>query len=193
MKCLSESRSSSSSSPRSTTSRGDLLRYSTRDQAEQVLEALVSMMRIPSLHSKLAGTLPMPRICLLLLGGHPSAHTACQVLGMLGLSLKASLTSGKNFESASGWGILKTVLPRVWDRSVHDAALDILPGRPEDRSSDDSGSPQMLAVFLFALYQGLSTGNNNTEPDEGGPPVHCFDIPFHSSCSSLKRCDHMDS
>jgi hypothetical protein len=88
-----ESRSSSSSSPRSTTSRGDLLRYSTRDQAEQVLEALVSMMRIPSLHSKLAGTLPMPRICLLLLGGHPSAHTACQVLGMLGLSLKASLTS----------------------------------------------------------------------------------------------------
>jgi hypothetical protein len=187
-----ESRSSSSSSPRSTTSRGDLLRYSTRDQAEQVLEALVSMMRIPSLHSKLAGTLPMPRICLLLLGGHPSAHTACQVLGMLGLSLKASLTSGKNFESASGWGILKTVLPRVWDRSVHDAALDILPGRPEDRSSDDSGSPQMLAVFLFALYQGLSTGNNNTEPDEAPSKDAIIWIlddltKLHESSSSFRR------
>ncbi|KAG1855169.1 hypothetical protein DFJ58DRAFT_716258 [Suillus subalutaceus] len=119
----------------------------TLAEAEQVLEALVSMMRIPSLHSKLAGTLPMPRICLLLLGSQPSAHTACQVLGMLGLSLKASLSSGKNFDSAGGWGILKTVLPRVWDRSVHDAALDILPGRPGDRSSDDSGSPQMLSDF----------------------------------------------
>ncbi|KAG1874893.1 beach-domain-containing protein [Suillus subluteus] len=151
-----ESRSSSSSSPRSTTSRGDLLRYSTRDKAEQVLEALVSMMRIPSLHSKLAGTLPMPRICLLLLGSQPSAHTACQPHCHLA---KTSTRPG-------GWGILKTVLPRVWDRSVHDAALDILPGRPGDRSSDDSGSPQMLSVFLFALYQGLSIGNNNAEPDE---------------------------
>jgi hypothetical protein len=71
------------------------------------------MMRIPSLHSKLVGTLPMPRICLLLLGSHPSTHTACQVLGMLGLSLKASLSSGKDFELANGWGLLKTVLPGV--------------------------------------------------------------------------------
>ncbi|KAG2357108.1 hypothetical protein BDR07DRAFT_1421270 [Suillus spraguei] len=161
-----ESRSLSSSSPRSTTSRGNLLRSSTKDKAEQVLEALVSMMRIPSLHSKLGSALPMPRICLLLLGSHPSSHTACQVLAMLGLNLKASLLSGKNFELASGWSILKTVLPRVWDRSVHDAALDILPGRPGDRSNDDSGSPQMLSVFLFALYQGLSIRNDSAEPDE---------------------------
>ncbi|KAG2346496.1 beach-domain-containing protein [Suillus weaverae] len=187
-----ESRSSSSSSPRSTTSRGDLQRSSTRDKAEQVLEALVSMMRIPSLHSKLAGTLPMPRICLLLLGSHPSAHTACQVLGMLGLSLKASLSSGKDFESASGWSILKTVLPRVWDRSVHDAALDILPGRAGDRSGDDSGSPQMLSVFLFALYQGLSIGNNNAEPGEAPSKDAIIWIlddltKLHDSSSSFRR------
>ncbi|KIK43894.1 hypothetical protein CY34DRAFT_788831 [Suillus luteus UH-Slu-Lm8-n1] len=187
-----ESRSSSSSSPRSTTSRGDLLRSSTRDKAEQVLEALVSMMRIPSLHSKLAGTLPMPRICLLLLGSHPSARTACQVLGMLGLSLKASLSSGKDLELANGWGILKTVLPGVWDRSVHDAALDILPGRPGDRSSDDSGSPQMLSVFLFVLYQGLSIGDNLTQLDEAPSKDAIIWIlddltKLHESSSSFRR------
>ncbi|KAG1745693.1 hypothetical protein EDB19DRAFT_1927133 [Suillus lakei] len=187
-----ESRSSSSSSPRSSTSHRDLLRSSTKDKAEQVLEALVSMMRIPSLHSKLAGTLPMPRICLLLLGSHPSTHTACQVLSMLGLNLHASLSSGKNFESASGWGILKTVLPRIWDRSVHDAALDILPGRPGDGSSNASGSPQMLSVFLFALYQGLSAGNNNAEPGEAPSKDAIIWIlddltKLHESSSSFRR------
>lgn len=187
-----ESQSSSSSSPRSTASRGGLLRSNTRDKAEQVLEALVSMMRIPSLHSKLAGTLPMPRICLLLLGSHPSTRTACQVLGMLGLSLKASLSSGKDFELANGWGLLKTVLPGVWDRSVHDAALDILPGRPGDRSSDDSGSPQMLSVFLFALYQGLSIGDNITELDEAPSKDAIIWIlddltKLHESSSSFRR------
>lgn len=187
-----ESRSSSSSSPRSTTSRRDLLQSSTRDKAEQVLEGLVSMMRIPSLYSKLAGTLPMPRICLLLLGDHPSVHTACQVLGMLGLSLKASVSSGKNFELASGWGVLKTVLPPVWDRSVHDAALDILPGRSGDRFSDDSGSPQMVSVFLFALYQGLSIENNNAEPDEAPSKDAIIWIlddltKLHESSSSFRR------
>ncbi|KAG1810733.1 hypothetical protein EV424DRAFT_1422048 [Suillus variegatus] len=168
------------------------LQSSTRDKAEQVLEGLVSMMRIPSLYSKLAGTLPMPRICLLLLGDHPSVHTACQVLGMLGLSLKASVSSGKNFELASGWGILKTVLPPVWDRSVHDAALDILPGRSGDRFSDDSGSPQMVSVFLFALYQGLSIENNNAEPDEAPSKDAIIWIlddltTLHESSSSFRR------
>ncbi|KAG1732883.1 uncharacterized protein EDB91DRAFT_1150772 [Suillus paluster] len=151
-----EDRSSSASSPRSSTSRGDLLRSSARDKTEQVLEALVSMMRLPSLHSKLAATLPMPRICLLLLGTHPSAHTACQALAMLGISLKTSLSSGKTFELASGWSILKTVLPRVWDRSVHDAALDLLPGRPGGRSSDDSGSPQMLSDAIVWILDDLA-------------------------------------
>ncbi|KAG2136966.1 uncharacterized protein EDB93DRAFT_1253823 [Suillus bovinus] len=189
---LSEESRSSSSSPRSTTSRGDLLRSSTRDKAEQVLEALVSMMRIPSLRSRLSSTLPMPRICLLLLGSHPSAHTACQVISILGLILKASMSSSKNFELASGWSILKTVLPRVWDRSVHDAALDILPGRNGDRSSDDSGSLQMLSVFLFALYQGLSVGNNNAEPDEAPSKEAIIWIlddltKLHESSSSFRR------
>ncbi|KAG1898251.1 uncharacterized protein F5891DRAFT_1238965 [Suillus fuscotomentosus] len=133
-----ESRSSSSSSPRSTTSRRDLLQSSTRDKAEQVLEGLVSMMRIPSLYSKLAGTLPMPRICLL---------------------LKASVSSGKNFELASGWGVLKTVLPPVWDRSVHDAALDILPGRSGDRFSDDSGSPQMDCRLRTIMLNPMKVGH----------------------------------
>ncbi|KAG0697567.1 hypothetical protein DFH29DRAFT_1003625 [Suillus ampliporus] len=187
-----EPRSSSSSSPRSSTSRGDLLRSSARDKTEQVLEALVSMMRIPSLHSKLAATLPMPRICLLLLGTHPSAHTACQVLGMLGFSLKASLSSGKNFELASGWAILKTVLPRVWDRSVHDAALDLLPGRPGSRSDNDSGFPQMLSVFLFALYQGLLAGNDSAEPGEAPSKDAIIWIlddlaKLHESSSSFRR------
>ncbi|KAG2135261.1 hypothetical protein DEU56DRAFT_888131 [Suillus clintonianus] len=187
-----ESRSSYSSSPRSSMSRGDLLRSSTRDKADQVLEALVSMMRIPSLHSKLADTLPMHRICLLLLGSHPSSHTACQVLGMLGLRLKASSSSGKNFELASGWDILKTVLPPVWDRNVHDAALDILPGRPGGNSSNDSGSPQMVSVFLFALYQGLSAGNNNAEPGEAPSKDAIIWIlddlaKLHESSSSFRR------
>ncbi|KAG2033253.1 hypothetical protein BDR03DRAFT_935719 [Suillus americanus] len=152
-----ESQSSSSSSPRSTTSRGDLLRSSTRYKAEQIFEALVSMMRIPSLHSKLAGTLPMPRICLLLLGSHPSPHTACQVLGMLGITLKTSLSSGKNFESAGGWGILKTVLPRVWDRSVHDAALDVLPGRPGDRSTPSKDAIIWILDDLTKLHESSSS------------------------------------
>lgn len=150
------------------TSRADSLRSTDRDNAEQVLEALVSVLRNPSLFSKLADTLPMPRICLLVLGTHPSSRIACQALAMLGLSLNASLSSSRNFELAGGWGILKNVLPRVWDRSVHDAALDLLPGRSGSGSSDDSGSPKMLSVFLFALYQGLSAGNNHPEPGEGG-------------------------
>ena len=158
---------SSSLSPVLSTSRADSLRSTGRDNAEQVLEALVSVLRNPSLFSKLADTLPMPRICLLVLGAQPSSRIACQALAMLGLSLNASLSSSRNFELAGGWEILKNVLPRIWDRSVHDAALDLLPGRFGNGSSDDSGSPKMLSVFLFALYQGLSTGNNNAEPGEG--------------------------
>jgi hypothetical protein len=148
------------------------------------------MLRNPSLYSKLADTLPMPRICLLVLGTHSSSRTACQALAMLGLSLNASLSSSRNFEKAGGWGILKNVLPRVWDRSVHDAALDILPGRPGGRSSDDSGSPQMLSVFLFALYQGLSA--NNTELGGGRLFVYRTDIKLYFFHSSSKRCDHLD-
>ncbi|KAG0693638.1 pre-mRNA processing splicing factor 8 [Suillus ampliporus] len=54
----------------------------------------------------------------------------------------------------------------VWDRSVHDAALDLLPGCPGSRSDNDSGFPQMLSMFLFALYQGLLARNDSTEPGE---------------------------
>jgi hypothetical protein len=178
--------SSSSSSSGSSTLRGDLLQSTARGKAEHVLEAFVSILRNPSLYSKIADTLPMPRICLLELGTHPSSRTACQALAMLGLGLNAPLSSSRDFDLAGGWGILRNVLPRVWDRNVHDAALDLLPGRTGNRSGDDSGSPQMLSVFLFALYRGLSAVNNNAEQSEGTPSVYCAYIPSHLRAAPSK-------
>jgi len=135
----------------------------------------------------------MPRICLLVLGARPSSRTACQALAMLRLTLNLSLSSSRKFEMAGGWGILKNVLPRVWDRSVHDAALDLLPGRPGSSSSDDSGSPQMVSVFLFVMYQGLSAGDNNAEPGEGRLSVDRINISSHFLHSPIKRCDRLDT
>ncbi|KAH7912895.1 hypothetical protein BJ138DRAFT_1124827 [Hygrophoropsis aurantiaca] len=129
-------------------------------KAELVLEALVSLLRIPTLYAKFGEAIPVARICLLLLGGRPSSSIAALVLSLVGLSITTSPSFGKKFDMARGWAILRIVLPPVWDGRLHEAALDLLLGRTTGRESGILDSqvvscPQVALVILAALRQGV--------------------------------------
>ncbi|KAH7926600.1 beach-domain-containing protein [Leucogyrophana mollusca] len=164
------------SSPHSSMSRAETSQHAQK--AGQVLEALVSMLRLPALYAKFAEALPVARVCLLLLGDQPSPTVAAQVLSLIGISLSASQSFNKKFELASGWAILRAILPPVWNRILHDAALDLLLGRSTGRDSTITDSPvvacpQVALVILAALRQCLAAAaglghlaNENTSQSE---------------------------
>ncbi|PIL27451.1 hypothetical protein GSI_10600 [Ganoderma sinense ZZ0214-1] len=119
------------SSPRSIISRIDNL--NAQYKAEQVFKMLVSILDNPVMFNKFTAALPLTRICLLLLGDHPSPLVATLVLRMISTALGISTSFNRKFELVSGWNVLKLMLPYGWDRSVQDAAFDILLGRSRDK------------------------------------------------------------
>jgi len=139
-----------------------------------VLAALVRILAIPAAFTKFTAALPLTRICLLLLGEHPSSTTAARVLEIIALALKMSSSFGRKFELVSGWLVLKEVLPAAWDLAVHRVAFDILLGRPE--KPDGRKEPVVSCHFIMqsilsSLHFGLqriadgSNGSNNTTED----------------------------
>ena len=143
----------------------------------------------------------MARICLLLLGDRPSPVVATQILNLIGLSIQLSSSFNRKFELISGWLVLKTVLPSVWDPQINKAAFDLLLGRlsvdigpstPTPSSASSSKSrmkpkqPQkapsttvsctyILPIIISALQTGLTNMNHcYIADDEGGIVVIFF-------------------
>ncbi|GJJ12773.1 hypothetical protein Clacol_007018 [Clathrus columnatus] len=163
-------------SPMSTSSHVD--RTHTREKAEQVLEGVTTLLASsPDKLEKFMSLLPVTRICLLLLGQNPSPVIACQVLMIINLTLSQSVGGAFNrkFDLVGGWSVMRVVLPRAWDPSVHVAAFDLLLGRVPNnggRNTDDKSSlsanvsaggntdpiacPHILPAILFVLHNGLS-------------------------------------
>ncbi|KAF9002530.1 hypothetical protein BDQ17DRAFT_1357028 [Cyathus striatus] len=122
------------SSPSSIISRYDPKR---REKAEQVLELLITTLASKAYYTKFISALPIPRICLLLLGDRPST----------------------SFELVSGWTILKTVLPHSWDLSVNEAAFNILFGRFGEKMSPSNDGLTVTCSSIFpTILSALQTG-----------------------------------
>lgn len=138
-------------SPRSVISRIDY--HSAQIKAEHIFSMLVSILGSPPAFAKFSSTLPVARICLLLLGERPSPATAAQVLHLIGISLNASMTFSRKFELVSGWNVLKVVIPHVWDRVVQMAAFDVLFGRSDERT--DRSFVVTCSHILPAIFASL--------------------------------------
>ena len=141
------------SSPRASFTGGS----NNNEKARLVLDAIISLLRIPTMYMKFAEALPVARIALLWLGSEPSPALVCQVLAIIGISFSTSTSFGKKFELASGWLTFKKVLPPIWNDPIHEAALDLLlqPARDGGTALKVVKCPQILAVVLLALRQGL--------------------------------------
>jgi hypothetical protein len=94
------------------------------------------------------------RIYLLLLGDRPSSFVAKQVLDLITISLNRSKSFSRKFELVSGWTILNTVLPQVWDVDVHSAAFRILLDRAQDQEPVVA-CPYILPAIVNSLNRTL--------------------------------------
>lgn len=140
-------------------------REHAREKAEQVLECLTSILSSPGKLDKFAAALPLARICLLLLGDNPTCVVACQILLLIGLTLKHTSSSfNRKFELVSGWSVLRGALPGAWDPSVHVAAFDVLLGRfgsdihhsPRAFNPPKVSCPYILPAIISSLDRGLT-------------------------------------
>jgi len=179
-------------SPRSVHSRIDYT-Y-PREKAEQVLEALVTILSTPTYYSKFSAALPLTRICLLLLGDRPTPVVASQVLLLIGISLGSSTSFSRKFELVSGWSILKTVLPFAWDPSVHESAFDILLGRVSlhKKTVGPAGTtvacPYIMAPIFCALQRGLNAIANSNSSDDAESVEENGSLPILSrNCSIVAQ------
>jgi hypothetical protein len=131
-----------------------------REKAEHVMESLLSILAVPACYTKFTATLPLTRICILLLGENPSPVVAAQVLRLISMSLGISSSFSRKFELVSGWSILRIVLPCAWDPGVHEATFDILLGRVAEKKASHTASTTVVcshiipAIFV-ALHRGL--------------------------------------
>lgn len=155
-------------SPHSVISRIDYSHH--REKAEQVMETMLAILSVPSAYTKFTATLPLTRICILLLGEHPTPIVATQVLLLIATSLSISSSFSRKFELVSGWSILRIVLPSAWDPSVHEAVFDILLGRtPEKKAAQTTVvCPHIVPAIFTALHRGLDAVASRSQFTENG-------------------------
>jgi len=133
--------------------------HSLHSSAEKIFELLLNILSASpaepdlnayqrSYYQKLAASLPLTRVVLLLLGDYPTSHTAALILRLIALCIAQASNFSRKFELFSGWNVLKVVFPttRVWNDEVNKAAFDLLLGQTY-------GS-------LSAASSGVSTPNN---------------------------------
>lgn len=121
-----------------------------------MLESLISTLSVSAYYSKFTATLPLTRICILLLGEHPTPVVATHVLHLIAISLNASSSFSRKFELVSGWSILRIVLPSTWNPNVHEAVFDILLGRKVTQTSNVTVTcPHIVPAILSVLHRGL--------------------------------------
>ena len=134
------------------------------------MEALLSILSVPLAYTKFTATLPLTRICILLLGEHPTPIVATQVLLLIAKSLNISSSFSRKFELVSGWSILRIVLPSAWNPSVHEAVFDILLGRTPEKNLAQTTvvCPHIVPTIFTALHRGLDTVGNRLQITENG-------------------------
>lgn len=126
-----------------------------REKAEQLLEVFVSIIsESADCYTRFSIALPVTRIYLLLLGDRSSSFVAKQVLDLITISLNRSKSFSRKFELVSGWTILKTVLPRVWDVDIHSAVFGILLDQAKDQGPVVACS-HILPAILSSLTRML--------------------------------------
>jgi hypothetical protein len=150
------------SSPKSILSWIDL--DHVREKAEQLLEVFVSIISgSTDCYTRVSIALPVTRVYLLLLGDSPSPFVAKQVLDLIAISLNRSKSFNRKFELVSGWTILKTVLPHVWDADIHSAVFGILLDQTQDQGPVVTCS-YILPAILNSLTRMLVTVAQDSPP-----------------------------
>ncbi|KAL1744917.1 beach-domain-containing protein [Schizophyllum fasciatum] len=196
--------SQGAASPMSMSSRIDY--KDRRWKAELVFDALVEILAIPECYSRFTSALPITRICLLLLGERPTPRTALDVLRIISLSLKKSITFIRKFELISGWSVLKSALPVAWDADVAEAAFNIALGRDwrsaetQTQTEQQIVCPNIVPAILSALQDGLvnMAGAAQLSPDNSEAAVSCTPekemetlverlIGLHSQCATFRQ------
>ncbi|KIK26284.1 hypothetical protein PISMIDRAFT_271223 [Pisolithus microcarpus 441] len=130
------------------------------ERVKQLLDAVISLLRIPSMYARVSESVPLTRVVLLWVTEDLSPSVACQVLSVIGIGLIFSSSFGKKFELLSGWGLLRKRLPPVWNEELHRAAVELLlqpaaGASPSKNASQSIRCPQILPVILVALRCGL--------------------------------------
>ncbi|KAF5339895.1 hypothetical protein D9611_009101 [Ephemerocybe angulata] len=155
---LHEGSVSGAASPHSVMSRFEV--RIPHEKAEGALAVLVSLLSHQQLYAKFITALPITRICLLLLGDHPSPTVAFHILRLVNICLLYTSSFSRKFELISGWSVMKTVLPTAWSLEVSGAAFDILLGRFNTETDIDSytvvACQGIMPSILTALGHGLS-------------------------------------
>ncbi|KAI0300557.1 beach-domain-containing protein [Multifurca ochricompacta] len=182
------------SSPASALSRIDHDR--SREKAERLLGVFVSLLSESSdCFTRFSTALPLTRIYLLLLGDKPSPFVARQVLDLIKISLDRYKSFSRKFELVSGWTILKTVLPHVWDVSIHAATFFILLGQAEDQEPV-VGCSHILPAILASLSRMLAAAAHESGIEvngiDGGSVAHAEAIleelvHLQSSCPTFRQ------
>jgi len=116
-------------------------------------------------YTRFAVALPVTRIYLLLLGDRPSSFVAKQVLNLITISLNKSKSFSRKFELVSGWTILKTILPHVWDDNIHPVAFGMLTDQTQDQGTVVA-CPHILPAILGSLARMLVTAAKVSPPQD---------------------------
>lgn len=159
------------------------------EKAEQVLELLVQSLTIPTYHAQFAATLPLTRICLLLLGEKPSSFVASQILLLIAISVNKTITFARKFELISGWNVLKHVLPECWDPSVHEAAFDVLLGRVHGQKLANGNGPASGNTFKSPVEV---TPNPVVCPAIVAPILSSLRVGLNKLAYSYQTSSHLD-
>lgn len=149
---------SGAASPHSAVSRFEV--RNPQEKAEHVFIVLVDLLSNQNLYTKFIAALPITRICILLLGDHPTSLVAAQVLRLVNVCLRFTSSFSRKFELISGWSVMKTVLPTSWSLEVNQAAFDVLLGRFDATADfeqyDAVVCPGIIPSILGALQHGMS-------------------------------------
>ncbi|KAH7890525.1 hypothetical protein F5I97DRAFT_1922982 [Phlebopus sp. FC_14] len=175
--------------------RSSVICAASDEKAKLVLDAVVSLLRIPAMYARFTEAVPIARLSLLWLGSRPSPGLACQVLAVIGIGLSASSSFAKKLELAGGWVYLRKYLPPIWDDEVQQAALDLLLPAPISGSSARADPSivkcsQILPIILVALRQGLLACCDESVE---GPSEHLVEkilgdlIDLHHANSSFRQ------
>lgn len=125
-------------------------------------------------YTRFSIALPVTRVYLLLLGDSPSSFVAKQVLDLIAISLNRSKSFNRKFELVSGWTILKTVLPHVWDADIHSAVFGILLDQTQDQG------PVVTCSYILPAILNSLTGMLVAVPPDS--PTQSFETNENGVC-----------